>query len=54
VDVQKVLDERERSKLFARVEENPAINDRRTYRLTAAGFAAERKLREPGPETNAG
>lgn len=50
-DVQKVLDELERSKLIARVQEEPAIDDFKTYYLTAEGFAAERKLRELGLET---
>lgn len=53
-DLQKVLDELERSKLIARVVEEPSIDDFRTYYLTAEGFAAERKLRELGLETNAG
>lgn len=49
--VEKMLDELEKSKLIARVEE-PAIADFRTYYLTADGFAAERKLRELGLETD--
>jgi hypothetical protein len=53
-DVQRVLDELERSKLIARVVDEPSIDDFRTYYLTAEGFAAERKLRELGLETNAG
>jgi hypothetical protein len=48
-----VLDELEKSKLIAHVEEKPAIDDFRTYYLTADGFAAERKLRELGPLTTA-
>ena len=51
--VQKVLDELERNKLIARVEEEPGIDDFRTYYLTADGFATERKLRELGLETTA-
>ena len=44
--IQEVLDELERNKLIARVEEDPVIDDFRTYYLTADGFAAERRLRE--------
>ena len=52
--VENMLAELEKSKLIARVEEQPAIADFRTYYLTADGFAAERKLRELGLETTAG
>jgi hypothetical protein len=52
--VQKVLDELEKNKLIARLEEQPGIDDFRTYYLTADGFATERKLRELGLLTSAG
>lgn len=51
--VQEVLDELEKSKLIGRVEEEPGIDDFKTYYLTADGFATERKLRELGLETTA-
>ena len=53
-DVHKVLDELEKSRLIARVEEAPGIDDFKTYYLTADGFATERKLRELGLEITAG
>lgn len=52
--LQQVLDDLEKNKLIAHVEEEPAIDDFRTYYLTADGFAAERKLRELGLEISTG